>query len=56
MLQHLYTTESDSPILTRMCHRTLVLLYDFDHSPSTDQDHEDMAPRPQAPHVYDVIA
>ena len=28
--------------------------YDFEHSPSTDQDHEDMAP--QAPHMYDVIA
>ena len=28
--------------------------YDFEHSPSTDQDHEDMVP--QAPHMYDVIA
>ena len=28
--------------------------YDFEHSPSTDQDHEDMAP--PVPHMYDVIA
>ena len=28
--------------------------YDFEHSPSTDQDLEDMAP--QVPHMYDVIA